>query len=191
MRQRPANTDDDIHLMLQVKRCDHQAFDELDHKYRPIVRNFLARLKCPTDVLDDLTEEVFARVWEHRRRFRGDSTIKTYLCGIARNVLADELKRLPKQIATSRARSLECRLKRSNGLSEPEANVHIAEITEAMEQAMFQLTAEQRQAVELVHRKGISLQEAAQHAGCLIRAFESRLCRAYRRLRQLLRSMEP
>jgi RNA polymerase sigma factor (sigma-70 family) len=43
----------------------------------------------------DLTAEVFARAWLSRRRFRdeGDGSAFPWLCGIARNVLLDSLRK--------------------------------------------------------------------------------------------------
>jgi RNA polymerase sigma-70 factor (ECF subfamily) len=53
-----------------------------------VVRSVLARLCSVDDArLDDLTQEVFLRAW--RSDFRGQSSAKTWLCRIAKNLAID------------------------------------------------------------------------------------------------------
>jgi RNA polymerase sigma-70 factor (ECF subfamily) len=53
-----------------------------------VVRSVLARVCSVDDArLDDLTQEVFLRAW--RSDFRGDSSAKTWLCRIAKNLAID------------------------------------------------------------------------------------------------------
>jgi RNA polymerase sigma-70 factor (ECF subfamily) len=46
-----------------------------------------------TEILDDLSQDVWLRAWEKRHTFRGQSSVRTWLCNVARNVLIDYARR--------------------------------------------------------------------------------------------------
>ncbi|MGH1347856.1 MAG: RNA polymerase sigma factor [Nannocystales bacterium] len=61
----------------------------IDRHYDAIVRFF--RTKSPSAV-DDLTQRTFLRCAEVRSRFRGEASVRTFLFGIARNVLFEHIR---------------------------------------------------------------------------------------------------
>jgi len=66
-------------------------------KYFRIVTNYLASLNGHISSLEDCTQATFIRIWQNRDKFRGDSTFKTYLFGVARNVLSERKRQLAKE----------------------------------------------------------------------------------------------
>ncbi|HEX4384768.1 MAG TPA: sigma-70 family RNA polymerase sigma factor [Myxococcales bacterium] len=66
-------------------------FAALYDEHVGVVRSVLLRL-CPGGRLDDLTQEVFLRAWRGQSSFRRQSSAKTWLCRIARNLAIDELR---------------------------------------------------------------------------------------------------
>lgn len=61
---------------------------EIYRRERTIRGYFSARMVAPQD-LDDLTQEVFCRIYESLDRFRGESTLSTWIYSICRHVLYD------------------------------------------------------------------------------------------------------
>jgi RNA polymerase sigma-70 factor (ECF subfamily) len=166
--------DEDAVLLVRAGRGDRAAFDRLYHKYYRVVTSYLARRNGCHDMLEDLVQEVFTRLWQNRKQFRGRSTVKSYICGIARNVLSNHKKRL----------LLRNRLGH-DGLFDAYAN----EFEDALERAVSRLTSKQRQAVRLCYFETLSSQGAmAKRAGCSIEAFRGRLRQAHQHLRRLLSS---
>jgi hypothetical protein len=80
---------DERELLLKVGRGDVKAFEKLYKTFQPLLRNFItSRNRWLTDQgLTDVVQETFFRVWVHRKRFRGDSSPKTYLFSVAKHVL--------------------------------------------------------------------------------------------------------
>ena len=70
-----------------------QAFDEIFEAYRPPIYGYLRRLSQDPAQADDLTQEAFVRVHRGLSDFRGDSSLKTWLYRIARNVFLDHSRR--------------------------------------------------------------------------------------------------
>lgn len=187
-----ARFDEDTRLMAQVAGGDAIAFNRLYEKYLPIVTTYLASLNGCRASLEDLAQEVFARLLQSREQFRGNSTVKTYVCGIAKNVFSEQQRRLSKQISTEYNWFMKHYWARSDVSSETEATVCLLEIEEAVEKAMSALTPEQRQAVRVSYFEGkASSKIIAKGTNASTEAFRSRLRRAKRRLYRLLSHLEP
>jgi RNA polymerase sigma-70 factor (ECF subfamily) len=165
--------------MAQVAGGDAHAFAELYKKYAPIITAYVISLKGRRTSLEDIVQEVFARLWQNGKQFRKDSTVKNYLYGIVRNVLADESKRMFKKELVE----LDALLEPLYGASEPDPGLGQVEIEDVMEQAISKLTESQKEAIRLFYYQGMtSVEVAAKKANCSAEAFRSRLRRAHRRL---------
>lgn len=82
-----------------LQRCvegDERAFVVLIERHLDALHAFLAR-RCPRwSLVEEVAQEVWVRIWEHAGRFRGDSTVRTWIFGIARNVLSERLRTEPR-----------------------------------------------------------------------------------------------
>jgi RNA polymerase sigma-70 factor (ECF subfamily) len=183
--------DGDIHLMLRVKDGDHGAYVQIYKKYLSVVNDFLASLNCHHGLVEDLSQEVFSRVWQYRQQFKGNSSVKTYLFGLANNVLLEHLKRLSKQVPTVRNELLDKCLGYANALSEPEASAYNAELSEILRQTISQLPPKQLQALNLSYIEGKRHRQAATEADCSVSAFKNRRFLACKQLRGLLDHVKP
>jgi len=67
-------------------------FEAVVHaEQRHVYRVLLAMLRDP-EAADDLTQECFLRAYEHRHRFRGESSVRTWLLRIAMNLVRDRVR---------------------------------------------------------------------------------------------------
>ena len=70
-------------------------FSEVYAEYQALVRRYVYRL-CKSDSLaDEVTQETFYRALRSWGKFRGESGVATWLCGIARNVYYSTLRQPP------------------------------------------------------------------------------------------------
>lgn len=67
----------------------HAALTRWMQTYGDDVWSFIFACVRRHDVADDLTQEVFVRAFTHASQFRGDSSVKTWLFSIARNLVRD------------------------------------------------------------------------------------------------------
>ena len=107
-----------------------------------------------------------------------------------KNVLAEETRRLSREIEAHQGRAGQLGRQSSGARSQPESEALQAELMAVVEHATGQLTIEQKQAVQLYYTEGMCLADGARQAECSIRAFESRLCRARDKLKRLLEKAE-
>lgn len=175
--------DEDIDLMIKVRDGDRSAYAKIYHRYFHLVVSFLARREHH-EACEDLAQEVFARIWHHRGRYQPLAPVKSYLLGVAANVLHESRARARDRhpIGIDDLDALE-------DTSQPAqlAQAQSAEQLQAVTAVMRNLTDRQRQAVELVYLAGLAPEEAARWLGCSRPTLYSHLCSARQRLRVLVR----
>jgi RNA polymerase sigma-70 factor (ECF subfamily) len=83
----------DEDLMARVAEEDERAFAELVRRYQGRLTNLISRLLNDREASDDLAQEVFVRVYVHRRNYRRGSKLSTWLFTIAANLAKNEIRR--------------------------------------------------------------------------------------------------
>ena len=74
-----------------------QPMDEIYQRYAMTVYKFLLSKTGSKDLSEELTQETFYQAVRSAGRFTGECKITTWLCGIARNVLRTERRRIPEE----------------------------------------------------------------------------------------------
>ena len=85
--------DVDPELVRQAQRGDASAFADLVRHYEPRLRALASRLLEDRDLTDDALQEAYVRAFKALGRFRGDSSLGTWLYRITYNACIDELRR--------------------------------------------------------------------------------------------------
>ena len=83
----------DPQLIADARRGDLRAFEALVRRYQPAVWRMSSHLLADASMAEDVTQEVFVRVYRFLPRYRGDSKFSTWLYAIARNCAMDEMRR--------------------------------------------------------------------------------------------------
>lgn len=83
----------DEDLMARVAADDEKAFTELVRRFQGRVTNLVSRVLNDRECADDLAQEVFLRVYVHRRNYRHGSKFSTWLFTIAANLAKNEIRR--------------------------------------------------------------------------------------------------
>jgi RNA polymerase sigma-70 factor (ECF subfamily) len=86
----------DAELARQCQQGDAEAFRHLYRRYQQKVRSTLYQL-CGGEMLDDLVQEVFLRVWKGLPNFRQAAKFSTWLYRICWNVAADRRRQFARQ----------------------------------------------------------------------------------------------
>ncbi len=169
--------DEDIRLMIKASEGDRNAYAELYRRYFPAVTSFVSGIDSKLQDPEDISQEVFIRVWENKARYIPDSTVKTYLFSIARNIIYEQQRQ--RLVATN---YLGTTVESSN----PKTVVQHKELTLVIEEVKSNLSDKQLQALELMFYSNISIGEAAELAGCSNSVFRRRVYDAKKRLLALL-----
>ena len=64
-----------------------EAFDELVRRYQGQILSLARAMMASESDADDLAQEAFVRAWRSISAFRSESTFKTWLYGVAVNVI--------------------------------------------------------------------------------------------------------
>jgi RNA polymerase sigma-70 factor (ECF subfamily) len=72
---------------------DTAAFERVYHEHMPRVFNLARRMAGP-DAAEELTQDVFVRVWQKLALFRGESSFATWLHRLAVNVIIERFRTL-------------------------------------------------------------------------------------------------
>ena len=68
-------------------------FEQVYRENADIVYRYLFSLSHDRDLSEDLTQQTFCEALRHSGKYRGESAMSTYLCGIAKNLLRREWAR--------------------------------------------------------------------------------------------------
>jgi RNA polymerase sigma-70 factor (ECF subfamily) len=82
----------DADVMLRVKAGDQSAFDFLVQKYRRPLVSFMYRMARNTAAAEDLTQEVFLRVYRSRQSYEASAKFTTWLYRIATNLAVNHAR---------------------------------------------------------------------------------------------------
>ena len=89
---RPLAGKSDDELVERCRRRDHEAFTEIVERYKDRVYWLIKRM-VGSDNDEDITQEVFLRVYQAIERFQERSSFRTWLYRITRNLCVTELKK--------------------------------------------------------------------------------------------------
>jgi len=161
---------DEGELISRITQGDKNALKEIYELHALKVYNLILNRFNDKFLADDITQDVFLKVYDKSISFRGDSQVSTWIYRIAFNKCLDELKRRKKTI---------------NGIDttfyqvsayEDEANISV-NLTTILD-AVDLLKQSQKDAFTLVYLDKFSQQEASEIMSMNIKAFESLLYRA-------------
>jgi RNA polymerase sigma-70 factor (ECF subfamily) len=179
--------------MLRVRDGDAHAFEELMLRYQNRVLSLLAHLVGQRDLAEDLTQDVFLRVYRARGRYVPGAKFSTWLFTIANNVASNALRsqsrrrevHLAPLASESAPHSLEAIAVASSGAM-PTRQLDKAELCAAVQQAIASLNDRQRMAVLLAKFEHFSYADIAQVLEMSPQAIKSLLSRARCNLREAL-----
>lgn len=92
-RQSARAADSDLELIERHRLGDPSAFDEIFVEYQRMVFNLALRLSGDREEAADLSQEIFLRIYRHIGRFRGRSSLKTWIYRVSLNCCRSQLSR--------------------------------------------------------------------------------------------------
>jgi RNA polymerase sigma-70 factor (ECF subfamily) len=172
--------DDDAELVAAIRDGSERAFNVLIDRHQQAVRAFLRRLVGNVAEADDIAQDTFLAAWTQLRSFRGETSVRSWLCGIAWR----KAKAAQRSWVRGRRRDTVHHEQRSAAASESTG----APIEDrlAVRQALLALPLEQRAAVTLCLVCGCSHSEASAIIGVPLGTVKSHVSRGRDRLRQAL-----
>ena len=187
----PYLSDPDVQLMLAFQNGSRSAFETLMENYYSRVLNFIYRFVANKEIAEELTQEVFLRVFKFGPRYKPKSKFQTWLYTIAKNLCLNELRKNKDHITSlDEPASIgnEALQKQIDNPGSSGADVELIRKEKAMaiRQAINDLPDNQRLAVILRRYDSFSYAEIAETLGVSDKAVKSLLSRAKVNLRRRL-----
>lgn len=179
---------------LLVQRCqrrDHAAFDEVVSRYKGRIFNYVFRMVGSSEEAEDITQEVFVRMYQSLDTFRSEASLSTWLFRIANNLCIDHFRRSRKLRA--HAYSLDETLgggddgerpEIADTTQEPYRALAQGELSERMEQAISAIPEKLRAVLILHDVEDVPYEEIARIVACPLGTVKSRLFHARMNMRQ-------
>jgi len=185
--------DPDAQLMLQVKEGDDGAFEELVARYQNRVLTVLYNALGQREEAEDLTQEVFLRVYRARHGYKPTAKFSTWVFTITNNLAlnARRSRRLRRSVTIDASESGPLGARPEEQLvteTAPSASgqMQATEVAELVRQAVAKLNERQRMAVLLNKFEDLGYAEIAGIMGMTESAVKSLLSRARTNLREML-----
>ncbi len=175
----------DSACMVRLAQGDDLALNELMNRWRsPLIAFFYRSLGSREDA-EDLAQQVFVRIYRHRKKFRPKKKFSTWMFAIANNLLRNQIrwkKRHPELNSEAITETV---------TNVPDAQLSQIERAEEISVAIQELPPKMRTATLLFYYEGMSHREIAQVLRTGTKSVESLLYRSRKQLEsQLLRLKE-
>lgn len=185
-------------LIARLRAGEITAFDELVEKYQPLVYALAYRVLNNSEDAGDAAQETFLKVYRHFDRFRGEASLKTWVCRIAVNQAfstrrwwrrrrRDDIESLDMPVAVNGNDStVFLRDKIAGGGISPEAQTLRHERERQIEFALSLVKKDFRVAVILRDIEGLSYEEIAYVTEVSVGTVKSRIARGRDMLREFI-----
>ncbi len=174
--------------MARLRERDESALGEVIEAYGERVAAVVSGILRDQDAVEDVVQTTFTKAWFRIGAFRGGSGLYTWLYRVAINAAKDYIK--------GRSRRPAAPLDDQQAARLPADTPHVLEGIERRElrkrvrSAIGELPERYRVVLALRELEGMAYDEIAEVTGLSLGTVESRLFRARRRLRDLLRGRE-
>ena len=164
--------------MKRVQEGDQEAYRQFLDEIGPVLFNFVRRRVFNPEMVRDVYQEVLLTLHKARHTYEPSRPLGPWLFTVTRNSILDALGKNRKFAE----REVPMEVLPETGELERDGT-----LDDQLYQALQTLPEANRQAIELLKLKGLSLEEAAKKLGISVAAIKVRAHRGYRQLRELLR----
>lgn len=182
--------------MDRVAEDDIGAFSCLVNRYESSVFNYCRRLLGNASDAEEVFQETFVRVYEHRDRYREGARVRPWIYQIATNLCRDRLRfwrRRRKWLAEPlRADLSDNPIEHvANGKAGPDQYARESELLERLEQALGELPIKQRTVFLMARYEGLTYDEIGAALAIPVGTVKSRMNHAVHFLMNELREFLP
>ncbi len=179
----------DDELMDRLASRDLGAFGALYDRYSDLVYSVSLRVVADAQVAEDVTQDVFLRVWRRPESFdlsRGKFV--TWLLSVARNRSIDERRSQGRRLRHEVAPAAEAEdvLPSTDERDDPALATVLADERRAVRRALEVLPAEQKLAIQLAYFGGLTQQEIADQLSTPLGTVKTRIRLGMQKMRVVL-----
>ena len=171
---------EDLFLARRAARADPQAWDEIVERYGERIYNLAYRFAGRPEEAEDLTQEIFLKLYRQLHRYRGDVPLLAWALRLSRNLCIDHYRH---HRARRRSETVDDEaLRHQPAGDDPTKRSRTRERRRLVHQVLAEMPQGQASVVMLRDLQGLSYQEIAGFYEVPVGTVKSRLNRARREL---------
>jgi RNA polymerase sigma-70 factor (family 1) len=155
------------------KGC-RSSFEKIYELYHGRVFGFCVKYGLDPSDAEEVTQEVFVKIWEARKQLDPERNIQSYILTIARNVAVDSFKAKIKEQATRKYQMSYL----ESGFNNIEEAIDYQELQATVENVMMRIPEKRRKVFELSRIKGLSHKEISRELGISTKTVENHIALA-------------
>ena len=178
---------DDEELIRQISRSQPEAVRLLYRRYGRMVYSVALRAVGDPSVAEEITQDVFLRIWEKAESYRPDKAkLVTWIARIARNRAIDVYRQRKSRDDRASAGWEELKQAATAPAPHPGERMEMERLQGRVREAVASLPADQRTALALAFFRGRTHKEIAEELGEPLGTVKTRIRAAMQKLRSLL-----
>ena len=189
----PAVSAREQYLVARLHAGEMDAFSELVTEYQPLVYSLTLRVVHDREEARDVAQDTFLKIYRHFDKFRGESSLKTWICKVAVNQALNS-QRWWKRRRREETCSLDEPINEQQHVSDrlqssgnsPEADTLAHERKHQLELALKELKPDFKMVVVLRDIEGMAYEEIASILEISVGTVKSRIARGRDMLRERL-----
>jgi RNA polymerase sigma factor (sigma-70 family) len=186
-----ADLEPDAQLVQRCLRGDSSAWEELVRRHSRRIYNLCYRFTGKTYESEDLTQEVFLRVYRTLGSYRSaHGGFATWMTSVTRNLLIDHYRRTKRDRMTDSLDDAMPKLETKESLGRrPDQTALVGELSEQVQRALSKVSPDLREAVVLRDLQGLEYREIQDVLGVPEGTVKSRINRGRIELARVLEQM--
>ncbi|HZS06647.1 MAG TPA: sigma-70 family RNA polymerase sigma factor [Blastocatellia bacterium] len=188
---------DEARLLARLRAGEMQAFEDLVNEFQPLIFALTLRILGNAEDARDATQETFLKIYRHLAHFRGEASLKTWVCKVAINQArtSDRWWRRRRRDETDSLDISDDDRERLGALSaetladaaaSPESQTLSRERSRQLQRALSEVKKDFRIAVVLRDIEGMTYEEIACILEISVGTVKSRIARGREMLREVL-----
>lgn len=172
----------EMQYLHQLREGDQQAFTYFYDLFKlPIYRKLLKMVRIEA-IAEELTQDVFIRIWDKRALIDPQQSFKSYLYRIAQHILYDFYRKVARDERLQR----ELRTLNTNYFDSADDIVFLKETQGIIDQAIASLSEQQAQIFTLCRIEGKSYKEVSDMLGISVHTVSTHMTRASKKIQAFM-----
>lgn len=179
----------DEELVEKVKKGDADVYEKIIQKYQSKVFGLIYNMTKNQNEIEDLAQEVFIKIYKNLGKFKGDSSLYTWIYKITVNLCLDEMKKRKNVIYLDEKIEVDDGEVNGELPSEDKSQEELyeeKELQEKLHNCINKLPEKQRVMIVLRDIKGFSYEEISKITDVKLGTVKSQINRARLKLKELL-----
>ncbi|MDF9829301.1 RNA polymerase sigma factor (sigma-70 family) [Parabacteroides sp. PF5-6] len=178
----------DLYYVKRIQEGDLSCFACLLDKYSRQVHSLILKVVCSREDAEELTQDVFMKVYKNIASFKGDSSFSTWIYRIAYNTAISATRRRRMEYLAIEESTInnvsEEEVARMMGQTDPSEQI------EQLEKAIGRLSPDERGMILLYYMQEKTIDDLVEITGLTVSNVKTKLFRIRKKLFVLLKEME-